>query len=86
MKRVLREPAFELADDFAEEILAAGETVSLGEENQVSVAIELPNDLVVTGFGGVEIGDTAEIDGAGFDAARIVAPPADFLVRLERAS
>src|SRR6266568_8980822 len=66
LKRVLLEPAFELALDLVEEILALGQQVGLSQQDQVLMAVELPNCFVVAGLGGVEIGNAAEVDGAGF--------------------
>src|SRR5260370_42684467 len=83
LKRVLLEPAFELARNLDQEILPSRQQVGLGQQDQVLMAVEFPNNLVVARLGGVEIGNAAKVFGAGFDAAGIVPPPADLGVRPE---
>lgn len=77
LEGVLREPALQLPHDLGEKLLPAGKQISLREQDQMLVAIDLPNAFVVAGAGSVEVGNAAEIQGAGFDAAHIIAAPAD---------
>jgi len=77
LKGVLGEPALELGDELGEEPGVAGKEMSLRQEDQVLVAIELPDAFVIASEGGIEVGDAAEIRSAGCDAGRVVASPMD---------
>ena len=46
------------------------------------VAVELPDHLMISGAGGIEVGKEAEVIQSGFDSTLVVAPPADFRSRL----
>src|SRR5260370_33756066 len=48
------------------------------------MTIQLPNELVIADQAGVEIRDAAEIVGAGFLAAHIVAAPVDLRSGIDR--
>ncbi len=84
LERILLKPAFELAWNFVEEIAASGKQMSLSQQDQVLVPIDLPDRLVVAGAVAVEVGNVPEVSGWRFDAARVVLPPADCGPRFER--
>jgi hypothetical protein len=77
MKRVGRDPAFELRLNFVPMASVAGQQIRLGQDNQVLMTIQFPDQFVVARAGRVEVRYAAEVDGGGFNAARIIAAPAD---------
>src|SRR5580698_10871910 len=79
MKRVGRDPAFELRLNFVPMASVAGQQIRLGQDNQVLMTVQFPDQLVVARAGRVEVRYAAEVDGAGFNAARIIAAPMDIL-------
>src|SRR5579863_2562364 len=77
MKRIRGDPAFDLGPDLVQEAIVAREQKSLREQHQVLMAVQLPNDLMVSGLRRVQIRNAAEIVQTCFPAADIVAPPVD---------
>src|SRR5690242_7946423 len=47
LKRVLAEPAFELTEDLALELFAAGKKESLREQRKVLVPVQFPDEFVI---------------------------------------
>ena len=56
----------------------AGQQIGLRQDNQVLMPVQFPDRFVVAGARRVQVSNAAKVGEAGFDAARIVAPPADF--------
>src|SRR5580698_8484361 len=83
MKRVGRDPAFELRLNFVPMASVAGQQKRLGQDNQVLMTIQFPDQFVVARAGRVEVRYAAEVDRAGFNAARIIAAPADVLAGVD---
>ena len=43
------------------------------------MAVQLPDDLMIAYAGAIEIGNAPEVACSGFDSARIIASPGDFV-------
>ena len=75
LERVLAPPVLKLAEDVIAVGFVASEHGSLGQQDKVLVAVDLPNELVIASGGEVEIRNPAEVRlpafqcrGAGRDA------------------
>jgi hypothetical protein len=79
LEGIVFEPAFQLIFDIVVELLPPGEPVRLREQDKVLVAVKFPDDLMISGTGGVQIRNSSEIDGGRFNAGEIVAAPPDSL-------
>src|SRR5260370_13956637 len=77
MKRIFLEPVVELRANLGQIRGVARESIRLRQDHQVLMAIQLPNDLVISGLARVEIGNPAKIAQPGFDSAGVIAPPGD---------
>jgi len=56
----------------------------LGQQNEVLVAIQFPDDFVISGARGIEVGNAAEVLQAGFDTGEGIASPVNFGSGFER--
>src|SRR5262249_10856289 len=70
-------PAFQLALDLTNEVLPAGHASRLRQDDEMLMAIELPDDLVVADAARVEEGNGPRICGPAGDVPRVVAAPID---------
>ena len=61
MKGILGEPGFEWGEDFGEECGVAAEEMGLGEEDEVLMATEFPDEFVVADGGEAEVVEAAEV-------------------------
>src|SRR5580704_452042 len=77
MKRVGDDPAFELRANFVQVAHVARQQIGLRQNNQVLVAVQFPDRLVVARARRVEIRNAAKVAETGFNPAQIVAAPAD---------
>src|ERR1700678_1662250 len=77
MKRVIRDPTVDLRANLIQVPNFARQPVGLGQNNQVLMTVQFPNQLVVAGAGSVKVRNAAKITQIGFDAARVIAPPMD---------
>lgn len=55
------EPGFELGEDFVEKCGVAAEEMGLGEEDEVLMATEFPDEFVVADGGEAEVVEAAEV-------------------------
>lgn len=83
LEGIFAEPVIDLAFDFGEEFGARGKQPGLGEEHEVLVAAEFPDEFVIAGAGEVEVGDAAEVIDTGFLAMDGIAAPADLGPKVE---
>src|SRR5579872_5442692 len=84
MERIRLRPRFDLRKYLGEICLVSAEHKRLREQDQVLMAIQLPNDFVIACARRVEIGNAPEIIEAGFAAAHVIAPPVDRGSRVDR--
>ena len=84
MKRVLGDPTFELQANLIQMPGLASQPIGPRQNNQVLVPVQFPDGFVIARARRVQVGDAAKVGKAGFNAARIVATPADFRPRVER--
>ena len=77
MKRVTRDPTVELRANLVQVPNFARQPVGLRQNNQVLMPVQFPNQFVVARARRVEVRNAAEVDQTGFDAAQVIAPPAD---------
>ena len=83
LERVFGEPMGDLSFDFGEKLGATGEQERLGEEDEMLVAIEFPDELVVACAGEIEVRDAAEVGEAGFLAVQEVPTPGDAWAKID---
>src|SRR5271169_25866 len=74
---VFRPPVFQLTDHRIEVFASPGGNVGLREQDQMLVAVDLPDKLVVPGRRQVEIGNPAEVFRRRLGAASRIAAPRD---------
>ncbi len=77
LKRVLLPPALNLGEDRVQIFLRPAEEKGLGEQNQMLMAVQLPNVLVVAGFGRIEVGNQAKVLRLRDDVVKVIATPFD---------
>ena len=75
--RVLCKPALELSLNLFEICGVSGEPICLGQQHELLVPVQLPNELVVARPGCIKIWDSPEIIQPGLYFARVIAAPAD---------
>ena len=75
LKGIIAPPQIQLPSYLVAIWLISGEYKGLREQDQMLMAIDLPNPLVIAGRGQVEIGDEAEIFARSFRVAQRITPP-----------
>jgi hypothetical protein len=77
LEGILFVPRGKLSSDGVEVIGPGIQAPRLSKENEMVVAVEFPEEFVVTSAGEVEVGDTAEVAGWKFVAVNGIATPLD---------
>ena len=77
------QPAFDLQLDLGEIRRVTLQQKGLRERNQVLMTIQLPDELVISHAGGIEIWNCAEIIGTGLDSTLVVAAPTNLRARVQ---
>ena len=77
MKWIRLDPTFQLRAKLVQVPLVGGQQVGLGQDHQVLMTIQFPNDFVIAGARRIQEGDAPEIDQTGLDTAPVIAPPLD---------
>src|SRR3954451_7461939 len=77
LKRILLDPSVDLPEDLSAIPLVSREEMCLCEKHQVLMAVQLPDEFVVSDRGEIEIGNAAEIGNPGLLLVPVVSPPVD---------
>src|ERR1700722_9222869 len=77
MKRVACDPAVDLRANLVQISTVARQQIGLRQNNQMLMAIQLPDRFVVARARTIEIRNAAEVREPGFNPTHIVAPPAN---------
>ena len=72
------EPGFQLGEDFVEEFVFASEQMGVGQQDQMLMAIEFPDEFVIADGGEAQIVKAAEVLGLGGFVMGVIATPFDF--------
>jgi hypothetical protein len=73
VERILIEPGGELRSNLAKILGAA----ALGQHDEMLMAIEFPDDLVITSVRGIKVGNLAEVFEASLPSREIIPAPRD---------
>src|ERR1700722_1153225 len=77
MKRIACDPAVDLRANLVQVSAVARQQIGLRQNNQMLMAIQFPDRFVVARARAIEVRNAAEVREPGFNAAHIVAPPAN---------